>query len=337
MTDTNQHESENKVSFVVPSFLKKWIDGIPKSTVRAILLFLTLGAGIGIAFGLLIKIPTWYQEISLPSNDLGSVNFDAIGLKGHLITKWDQQTEYRFKLEPIQKDRTPIFEKIISDPPKPLFIKIDLMDSSDFVLCSRNIIFKFNFLKDIKPVETRSSDELNRVASSYANASINKSDWEKGNDFFNNALHSDGTVNAVTSQGTLPCTKSAYMKVMKWNFSSNFPTVDEQDNFVKTHAECQLDDKSTKSISATKNNQSKHAINSDSNEGDDVVSGYSVIQNNLETSGGMTFFIYKDGERDNAIAWGVQDARIHYHCDDSSLCTLSRTGTPVVLHARREK
>jgi hypothetical protein len=61
------------------------------------------------------------------------------------------------------------------------------------------------------------------------------------------------------------------------------------------------------------------------------------MESNFATSGGLTFHIYKDAERDKAIEWGVDSARVHYDCAPTLECTLHRSGTGVILHATLRK
>ena len=72
-------------------------------------------------------------------------------------------------------------------------------------------------------------------------------------------------------------------------------------------------------------------------EGDDVITGFSVMESNLATSGGLTFHIYKDAEIDKAIEWGVDSTRVHYECSPALECTLDTKGSGVVLHAKLRK
>jgi hypothetical protein len=84
-------------------------------------------------------------------------------------------------------------------------------------------------------------------------------------------------------------------------------------------------------------NKDKQAARNISIEGDDVISGFSFVSGQIETSGGLTFFVFKEGERTNAAVWGMNSMRIHYLCDNKSICKLSHVGSDVVLHAKLRK
>lgn len=338
MTDANQPDENGKLTIALPRFLQRWIRRIPKSTVRAAALFFALGAGLGLMFAVAFEAISWYRERPLPPRDLGSVDFGAVGLRGRLMTKWDQKAEYRVRFEPTAKDQTDKFALWVKEPPRPLKIKVYLSDSSGFTLCSREIALRFNFYRNLERMQ-HSANDPTRVAMAYANASENEGKWEANKDMFHDDLASDGKVEGISSEGEMQCPRNAYTQATRWGFSSNFPTTAEQDDLLKSHSEVPKESgdlPSKRAIAARKSKEDAGAPQSPL-VGDDVISGYSVPAGSIETSGGLTFFVYKEGERDNAIIWQVNSARIHYQCDENSMCTLKRAGTAVVLHAKLQK
>ena len=46
---------------------------------------------------------------------------------------------------------------------------------------------------------------------------------------FQNLAGSDGMINAISAQGDLPCSADAYKRANYWDFSTNFPTIEEQE------------------------------------------------------------------------------------------------------------
>jgi hypothetical protein len=285
-----------------------------------------------------IESVSWYRDKPLPPHDLGTADFSAIGLKGHLVTKWSEKAEYRVRFAPIKQEQLASFALLVNSPPRPLSISIHLSDSAGFVLCIKDIVLKFDFLQRQGPASDSLRDREEYVMA-VGNATEHQTEWERDRDIFHKDLASDGGVEAISSQGDLPCSKDAYRQATHWNFSSNFPTTAEQDALLKSHVESSKDKENLppKPMASHRNSERKANALSGLTEGDDVISGYSVASDCIETSGGLTFFIYKEGEQGNAIMWDAESSRIHYRCDENSMCTLTRAGTGVVLHAKLRK
>jgi hypothetical protein len=71
-------------------------------------------------------------------------------------------------------------------------------------------------------------------------------------------------------------------------------------------------------------------------EGDMTVAGYDASAGMIQTDEGMTFVIDRGATEStaNATLWQDSSANVHYRCDQSSNCTLYRSGL-VVPNARR--
>jgi hypothetical protein len=69
-------------------------------------------------------------------------------------------------------------------------------------------------------------------------------------------------------------------------------------------------------------------------EGDDIVSGYDIPKNAIETNSGNAFEIYKEGEHITAMVYWGAGTHFHYKCDEKSICQLTTANSDVVLHAR---
>ncbi|MGA2252998.1 hypothetical protein [Terracidiphilus sp.] len=336
MTDTRHPNPNEKLTIAIPAFLEKVIRRIPRSATRAALLFFASGAGLGLMIAATFEAASWYRDRPLPLRDLGSVDFSAVGLRGKLITKWDEKAEYRVRFEPIDKGQIDRFTLMVKEPPHPLKIKIYLSDSSGFTLCSKEIVLRFDFYKDLRDPQQSMSNPTGYVIA-HEDALENERNWETDRDLFHSDITNDGKVGAISSQGEIPCSNKTYKRAIHWGFSSNFLTTAEQDDLLKGHTKSTEENGSSPSKHDTARglNEKTGAPHS-SFEGYDVISGYS-IPGNIETSRGLTFYVYKEGERDNAIIWHVNSARIHYQCDENSMCTLTRAGTAVVLHAKLQQ
>lgn len=140
---------------------------------------------------------------------------------------------------------------------------------------------------------------------------------------FTAVVDADGKKHLVVYQGKLFITRSQYAALSGWDLTvSGFPPLNRNSANIKT---------------PQKQNTSEKSTDTSGLHGDDIITGYSVVESNLATSSGLTFHIYKDAETDKAIEWGVDNARVHYECNPALECTLHRRGTGVILHAMLRK
>jgi hypothetical protein len=337
MTDANQPDENGKLTITLPSFLHKRIRRIPKSTARAVLLFFALGAGLGLMLAIAFETASWYWSRPLPPRDLGSADFSPVGLKGKLVTRWDEKVEYRVRFEPIEKVQAARFALTVKEPPHPIRIRVYLSDSSGFTLCSKEIVLKFDFYRGLRDSQQPKDNPVGYVVAS-EDASENERKWETDRDIFHNDLNSDGNVGAISAQGEMICSKSAYREATRWGISSNFPTASEQDDLVKNHIDGLKRVESLPFELATGDNSIvRPAAQHGTLEGDEVVSGYLFSTGNVETNSGRTFCIYKEGEKLSAAMYLRSLTDFHYKCDKNRVCELTRPGTQIVLHARLKK
>ncbi len=345
LTSKDQNPS-GEFTIRVPAFLRKWAQFIPKSLPRACLLLLSVGFGVGFGIQASMLAIKWYETGPIASRDLGRMDFGAFGLQGRLKVKWEEQAEYELRIEPVKKERLAAFASLVNDPPQPLSFRVELRDAEGFILCERNVALRFDFKKGLTPPDDSIPYETRlRALFQYSEAKTAaieaEEKWTTDNDVFHRNFADDGTLAAISAQGQVPCSRSAFRRASTWAVSTNFPTISEQDALVKARDETSPTGQGPAvSGEAKRKGQAAKSMKGKSapvpREGYDNVSGYSVIESKIETSGGLTFYVYKDGERDNAIKWGVESAEIHYQCDASSFCTLTRSDTRVVLHVRLE-
>ncbi len=141
---------------------------------------------------------------------------------------------------------------------------------------------------------------------------------------FTAIIDSNGKNHSVSHQGTLYISRDQYAALSSWNLTVNgMPPINRNTNG---------------GTPAKPTGEHKDApVTGSGLRGDDVLTGYSVRESSLGTSGGLTFEIYKDAEKGAAISWGVDNARVHYECNPALECTMRRRGSEVVLHARLKK
>jgi len=229
----NQEVSHGNSARKPPRPLNSWAQRIPRSARRAALFIVVFDLGLAVAVTASILAVTWYRNRPLPLRDLGAVNLSSVGLKGNLVTKWNERAEYRVSFEPLAEDQGARFGLLVRDPPRPLMIGIVLKDSTGFILCGKQIVLPFDFLERNGPASDSLADRQDYALAAGA-AAEREMQWELNRDIFQIDMTNSGRIGSITAEGDIPCSKDAYEQAAQWTFSSNFPTIAEQDAMLKT-------------------------------------------------------------------------------------------------------
>ena len=291
--------------------------------------------------------------------DLGPGVVAQAGLRGHLVTQWDGNSkagklQYQLRLEPIGPVQAPGFAKVNANPPGPYSINMRILDQSGFALCGKEVIFHFdpqNGPLNI-PVDThpgKKGEAARAAAKAARQAELEKlqaaeAERERGKDIFQNQAGEDGVVTAVNAQGALPCSPDQYKRAYYWDFTTNFPTVDEQEAMLKPPTKAvarptreQLAQRradSFRDIGPSGKSASKRALSAYYLQGDDRVSYFDPAHGVLEGTAGKSFTIANKPDRTIAANWAHNYALIHYKCDQHATCALSSAGGMSVVFAR---
>jgi hypothetical protein len=309
-----------------PQFLDVWIARARKFAENPIRVYAAIGIGLGVIFGVILFSFLWQSDNFEGQYDLGAYISSGAGLSGHLYTQWDKKLQYRLTVEPIYADQREGFALAAANPPRPLSIAIQLQDSHGFVLCARTIVLKY------EPGRTEagktSLDPLAQANDKLLDEQETK--WESGKDVFQNQIGGDGQITSIGAQGTLSCSKESYAKAASWSFLPNFPSLAEQDEWLKRQAELQADTErpSTQNHDVHKRITPKPAAKLllFSIEGDDAIVEFDVTRGVIETRARKTFFFDKASGAAADSRWQDYPVSIHYKCDQSSNCILSHTG-----------
>ncbi|HET6170750.1 MAG TPA: hypothetical protein VFE01_11245 [Terracidiphilus sp.] len=300
-------------------------------------------AGGVLALIVIVFLFTYHPKPKLDYDDLGAGVSNASGLKGHLITRWKGQAQYQLDMGPIDPREGPGFARVLDDPPQPLSINIRILDSSGFALCGKEILLPYYpggagapGTAGLQPdaAASLSSNARKQMEDRQANLEllqVQEQDRERGKDVFQNKLGSEGEVASMSAQGVLPCSADQYKHFDYWDFSTNFPTMDQQDELLK-HP------RKTKAQQAAEERRAAHHAAKPQSafyiEGDDTVSGYDTSSGALETSENRVFYIGRKSDQSAAAAWASSFAHIHYKCDQHATCALQRAGTSTVITGR---
>jgi hypothetical protein len=303
-----------------------------------------MGALLGVVFVVLIMALSGLFSSAPAPFDLGTVRSDGVGLKGRLFTKWeDKKLEYRLSFEPTYPEQKEEFSYAVTDSPRPLSIGIQLLDSMGFALCTRNILLAYDPGKAAAAsaaagagADPGKADGQSVPPSDLDRLRAAEAQREKGNDIFQNQTGSDGLVAALSAEGVIPCSKSAYEKATTWSFQPDFPSLAEQSELLK-QSKVQQVTVEQKAVARKRKPVKAAAPLRFSIEGDDVIVDYDVSAGILEGSSGENFYIDKDASQATQAVWQNLPARIHYRCDATTGCTVTRDGSGVMVRARRRR
>lgn len=249
--------------------------------------------------------------------DLRTSNFAAGGLEGKLIARWSGSAQYELHINPVSPQQLAGFSAVAGNPPHPLTLDIHLKDASG-VACQKEILFpaiaqpetNSDNSNSLQPQKTLTGDTVQNLASS------------------------DGQIDQIIVDGPLDCPAKAYKRLEAWDFTSNFPAVAEQDEWLR-HQDSIAADQRRRAAELR-----AHALIPKTRplaapiEGDDVVISDNPSRGTVETGAGRVFYLGKDVLREAEARWQVFPVPIHFRCDTKSICTLTRSGASASLQAR---
>lgn len=272
-------------------------------------------------------------------NDLGMGVFNAAGLRGHLVARLQKgQTQYQLEIKAIDPRSNAGFAQVAGDPPQPISINIRILDSSGFALCGKEIIMPFDPSREFpmlrRAAQTGSgiSGELAKQQQDLLILQAEEQDRERGKDIFHNQAGSDGSVSSMNAQGVLPCSADQFKRFDYWDFSTNFPTMEEQDRLLKHPRDLLAftgSDEARKKRKASNQLRSAFYV-----EGDDTATGWEASSGNLVTSMNRTFYVGGKSSQAIAATWAADDAHFHYKCDQRANCALIHAGSATAISAR---
>lgn len=311
----------------------------PKLPKKPTMVYVAAVAGFGVLLGL--GIAYWFIG-NAGQYDLGAYSLNAAGLKGHLSTKWEKRPLYRLTIEPSDKGRQEGFALAAANSTVPLSIEIHLQDAHGAVLCSKEIILKYNAGNAATPAASAPDSETGDTSGgSISNEELaqgvdraryegSEPERELNNDMFQNQVGKNGQIASMHAEGDLPCSKKAYGSIFAWSFSSNFPAIAAQDELQKLQEEVQEKEArlSAAELAARRATASKSAIKflPFAMEGDDSIVEFDTARGVIETRGGKTFYFDKAGGQGADPKWQDYPVSIHYRCDRAANCIVTQAG-----------
>jgi hypothetical protein len=318
--------------------------GIRKFAESPTRMYAAAGVGLGILFGITVAAVSWHMSNPKGPYDLGPVISSGPGLKGRLFLEWDRQLKYRLSFEPSEPEQLAGFSLAAGNPPRPLSIGIQLQNAEGFVLCSKDILLKY----DARRAAALAANNLEARAGAadvsggqmasgidFAQLDAQEVAREQGKDIFQDQVGPGGQIEAINVEGSLPCTAKAYQAASYWSVIPNFPSVAEQNDLRKL---AEPPNKAHETSAASKKNVAKPAPKPSPFyiEGDDEWVGYDASGGMIETISGRRFLIDKTSGDSSALKGMDLPVAVHYRCDQAANCTVTRPGG-AVLHTRLKR
>jgi hypothetical protein len=172
----------------------------------------------------LVVNPASVLRVPPGPRDFGSMNAVAAGLSGHLTMEWKEKPSYRLVIEPSDPAQQAAFAMAVAGSPRPLSAGFQLKSAAGAVLCSQDVIVRYN------PAATAANGD---PAGDLEQLKAQETTRERGRDIFENEIGDDGQIAAIDAQGNMPCTQQAYASATGWSFSADFPSVAEQSELLK--------------------------------------------------------------------------------------------------------
>jgi hypothetical protein len=247
--------------------------------------------------------------------DMGNRRFDPAGLGGRLIARWEGSATYQLTIDPLEPQQLDGFRAVAADPPLPLSLVIRLKDAAGLVACQKEILLPAPQIaadagpaKVLLPGETPGGDTVQYVAGA------------------------DGKVAEIALGGPLSCPADVYRHFAGWDFTSNFPTLAGQEEWLRHENALEEARNPHRGSGAGWSAVVQHLPAPI--EGDDVITGDNPRRGTVETSAGRVFLIIKNGAGSRAPEWQTFPTAIHFRCDKNGVCVLSRANARTTLQAR---
>jgi hypothetical protein len=297
---------------------------------KLVLIFLVLVmAGFGVfAFMTLGRRPG-QPKMSAQTDDLGAGISQASGLRGHLVVRWQDKTQYMLKIEPLDPRNAQEFAAVTANPSKPISIDVRVLDSAGFALCGKEIVLH------VDPSRT-------------GHAPTAGPQKQSGIDVFRTIQGADGSVEALWAEGDLPCSPDQYRRFDYWDLSTNFPTLAEQDQVLghkpavtarNDHAPESPRDAEPQTSRETRAEAARRRAVKKAQpayliQGDDRATAFDSSRGVLVVGVSTRFLIDRKSDEQMVAGWAEDDSLIHFTCDSRANCSLRRAGTAALVPAR---
>jgi len=281
---------------------------------------LLVAVAVGAAVVLIMVLVAWVvmrKDEPTAYIDLGSSNITASGLQGRLVARWLGSAAYELRIDPISTTELAGFSAVVDDPPHPLSVTIRFKAASSIV-CQKQILLPFNQ----RPLADPDHPETILPQKTF------------DGDTVQNVITTSGKIAEIVVSGPVNCPEKDYKLLQGWDFSSNFPLIAEQDDWLRRLETALAAERRRLAEERARALIPKSIPLAAPIEGDDIIVSDNPSRGTVMTSTGKTFYLGRDVLRAAPTGWQVFPVSIHFRCDTRSFCTLTHYGTSTYLSAR---
>jgi hypothetical protein len=295
-----------------------------KTNLRLILLLVLLVAGVAtvIIYGSMNYFKPKPQAFF---TDLGTQRYDPAGLGGRLIVQWTGSASYKFTVDPVDPALIPVFQATIENPPHAITFSLKMKDASALVACQKDIVIP----------------GVPQGAGAFDQSSAMAARTVPTGDTLQNVAGSDGQIREMVLSGSLPCNLEASKKIVAWEFTTDFPPLSDQKDWQKHEDTVQTEAKKGKSgKSPTPVNYGGYTLVRSLPtpiESDDVIVSDNPQKGIVATSSGRAFLVGTQVLVNPALDWQTFPADIHYRCDRTAMCMVTRLSSRTAVRAHLMK
>ncbi|MFZ1939686.1 MAG: hypothetical protein WBA18_15815 [Terracidiphilus sp.] len=258
-------------------------------------------------------------------NDLGTERYDPAGLGGRMIAQWTGGANYKFTVDPLDPALIPAFQATLANPPHAITYSIKLKDATNDVVCQKDIVVPgvpegqgaFDASTALEPRTIPTGDTLQNVAGA------------------------NGQIGEMVLTGTLSCDLDAFNKIVAWEFATDFPPLSSQQDWKKHEDVVREDaDKAKHPVMAVPVNYGGYyPVKSlpAPIEADDVIVSDNPGKGVVATSSGRAFLVGTKVLVNPALDWQIFPAEIHYRCDRTAMCMVTRLSSRSAIRAHLMK
>lgn len=253
--------------------------------------------------------------------DLGTQRYEPAGLGGRLIVQWTGSAAYKLTIDPLDPSQINGFQAMVANPPHAISFRLVVKDNTDGVACQKDIVIPsgpvpggtVNPAMAMSPRDTPTGDKMQ------------------------NSAGSNGKIGETVLTGSLSCDLDAYKRIAGWEFFTDFPPLSGQKDWQK-HEDATAK-KTDNSDSPAHSFGGYYLVKSipTTIEGDDQIVSDNPSKGVVSTSSGKAFLVGTAILTNPALDWQIFPADIHYRCDKTAMCLLTRLNSRTAVHARLVK
>jgi hypothetical protein len=291
----------------------------PKANLRLILMLGLLVAG---AAAMLVYVGMNYFRPKPQALyfDLGTQRYDPAGLGGRLIAQWTGNAGYKLTIDPLDAATIPAFQATVANPPHAITFTLKLKDKSDGTVCQKDIVI---------PGQPQGAGDFDQTAALAQRALPTGETMQ-------NAAGKDGQIDEMVIDGSMGCNLEAFKQIVAWEFSTDFPPLSTQKDWEKHEAGIKAEAERGKSKdTAPKTIGGYTFVNSLPTpiEADDSIVSDNPSKGIVVTGSGRAFLVGVKVLVNPALEWQIFPADVHYRCDRTAMCMVTRLSSHTAVRA----